>query len=199
MQFIKYTAIVTGVLCIVAVFVVYIGAHYPGSRSLTEAEKELAYSIYGDHIRLDAVRIASDSVYSVDVSKTIGNVVHIRTADYRSRARADLSYQALLVHELGHVWQYQNQGWGYIPESLAVQFVAFLRTGSRSAAYSWEADFLKGTPWGDLNPEQQAESVAEYFYFSKLSDETNADQQELKKELECFIPFLRDGCTDRQN
>lgn len=196
MRFIKHIAIVAGLLCIIAASAVYIGAHYPTSRSLTEAEKELAYSIYGDHIRLEAVRIAPDSVYSVDVSKTIGNVIHIRTADYRSKTRADLSYQTLLVHELGHVWQYQDRGWGYIPKSLIVQFLAFLRTGSRSAAYIWEADFLRGTPWEELNPEKQAESVAEYFYYTKVSDKMDADQQKLKKELECFIPFLRDGSCE---
>ncbi len=187
-RFIKYTAIVAGILFILAISVIYIGARYPASRPLTDAEKELARSVYGDSIRLDAVRIASDSIYSIDVSKTIGNTIHLRTA-----VRTDLSNKALLIHELGHVWQYQSQGWGYIPESLAVQLLAFVRTGSTSAAYDWEADFLKGTPWEELNPEQQAESVAEYFYYRELNNGAHTD---LRKQLECFTPFLRDDSCE---
>ena len=187
LRFIKHTGIVVGALSVLVFFCIYIGARYPASRPLTEAEKELAHSIYGDQIRLDSVRIAPDSIYSIDVSKTIGDTIHIRTADYNS----DLSYKTLLIHELGHVWQYQNGGWGYIPKSLVVQFVAFSQTGSTSAAYNWEEDFLKGTPWEKLNPEQQAESIAEYFYYREIGG-----GQELKRQLECFIPFLRNNSCE---
>ena len=159
LRFIKHTGIVVGALSVLVVFCIYIGARYPASRPLTEAEKELAHSIYGDQIRLDSVRIAPDSIYSIDVSKTIGDTIHIRTADYNS----DLSYKTLLIHELGHVWQYQNGGWGYIPKSLIVQFIAFMQTGSTSAAYNWEEDKLVRFYWPVMDRRQRCLPAAQTY------------------------------------
>lgn len=184
LRIIKYIAAGVIFLLLVSIFGIYIGAHYPDSRPLTDAEKNTAQSVYGDALDLKPIRIAIDTLYSIGASKTLGNTIHLNSPLYKT----------LLVHELAHVWQYQTDGWGYIPESLIAQFGAFLRTGSRSGAYKWEEDYLAGKPWGDLNPEQQAESIAEYFYYRELGEKADAHQEYLKKELECFIPFLRGDC-----
>ena len=46
--------------------------------------------------------------------------------------------EAVLMHELAHVWQFQNFGWRYIPGSLFAQATSWLKTGSRRGAYDWQ-------------------------------------------------------------
>ena len=40
----------------------------------------------------------------------------------------------VLIHEMGHVWQYQNGGLAYIPESLIAQLKRRRRRRDRAAA-----------------------------------------------------------------
>ena len=70
--------------------------------------------------------------------------------------------RATLIHELGHVWQYQNGGLAYIPHSLRAQLVAWLRTGKRAAAYRWQEALQEGIDWARWNPEQQAQAIEAY-------------------------------------
>jgi hypothetical protein len=193
-RFVKYGIVALAVFCALIVVVIYFGAHYPGAARLTDEEKELAMSVYDNLLDIDSVRMARNTIYSLGVSKTIGNTIHMREADYFSFET--LKYQALLIHELAHVRQYQNGGWNYIPKSLTAQLFAFMRTGSRSAAYEWERDFKKGVAWGKLNPEQQAESIAEYFSYRERANVASIYEQDRREKLECFIPFLKDNACD---
>lgn len=148
-----------------------LGALYPGARELSGEEKELAQLVYRDTVDLSKVRIAFHSFYARDASKTIGNTIHMKLPEGEIS-----SYELTIVHEMAHVWQYQQYGWGYIQKSLIAQLLAFLRTGSRNSAYNWEEKFSAGIPWEQLNPEEQAEAITDY--------------ARGKRELACYIPFL---------
>ena len=61
----------------------------------------------------------------------------------------------LLGHEAAHVWQFQQEGSGYITESLVRQ----LYDGDQDT-YSWYQAVRNGTPFVDMNVERQAEIAA---------------------------------------
>ena len=52
-----------------------------------------------------------------------------------------------LIHEMGHVWQYQNGGLAYIPESLWAQLKAAVSGKNRNAAYDWRTVHDAKVPW----------------------------------------------------
>ena len=71
-----------------------------------------------------------------------------------------------LIHELGHVWQYQHHGWAYVLKSLGAQF------GQGDLAYDFggEAGLTAALQAGwmleDFNTEQQGEICR--FYYNRL-------------------------------
>ncbi len=69
-----------------------------------------------------------------------------------------------LVHELTHVWQYQQMGWRYLPLALHVQF----SLGARAYDFGGEAGLLdifeKGGKLEDFNLEQQGDIARAYYY-----------------------------------
>lgn len=135
------------------------------SRLLTEAETAEAIDIFGESIDVTRVRITRDDPMSFGAPKVIGNTVHLRT-DWGlfvdNGPRLSDRGRSVLVHELVHVWQFQNGGLAYIPASLWAQHVAFLRTGSRSGAYRWQKAWKAGLPWARWNPEQQAQAIQDW-------------------------------------
>jgi hypothetical protein len=72
-----------------------------------------------------------------------------------------------LIHELTHVWQYQNGGTSYISLSLSSQILATIRTGSRNAAYDY--NLTPESSFFDFLPEQQGLIVENYY--SMLRDQ----------------------------
>ena len=91
------------------------------SRPLTEGERTLAASVFGDAIDYEAVTIRHARWWPFQPRNTLmapcGHVhVHPKSTlwseDY---SREGLSLQALLLHELTHVWQAQRRGKYYLP------------------------------------------------------------------------------------
>lgn len=201
--FFKYLVLCLIILLSVGVVFVYTGANYKNSRPLTEEEVIIATSIYRNQIDLEKVRLAFDTIYSKDSSKTLGNTIHINTKELNLGAVDSVyidsfNYKYTFIHELGHVWQYQTGGWGYIPKSLLAQGTAWIKTGSRDNAYRWQDRLSEGAKWETLNPEEQAQSISDYFYYRELGSQVSLEQLNLKKRLECFIPLLIDSLCESQ-
>jgi hypothetical protein len=134
-------------------------------RPLTPDEINYARRIYVNSIDFSKVTITRDSMYAAGAPRTIGNTIHLKSSwGHFEGDTLNLTDQGrtTLIHELGHVWQYQNGGLAYIPQSLAAQFSAWVSGGDRGAAYDWEAAHNAGIPWEEWNPEQQAEAIEEY-------------------------------------
>ena len=122
----------------------------PGTRPLDEREKALARSVFGSSIDYAKVRL--------DERSRIGcrryGFVYVGFFYINSWGKIS---DPVLIHELVHVWQYQQVGSVYIPRALRAQ-----RT---PAGYNYggaEALRTKKT-LADFNYEQQADIVADYF------------------------------------
>jgi len=95
-----------------------------------------------------------------------------------------------LIHEMGHVWQYQNGGLAYIPLSLLAQFKAWIGGGDRGGAYKWEPADKAGLPWENWNPEQQAQAIEDYNILLRKSQNGTATISELSK-LATLLPYMQ--------
>ena len=170
-----------------------------GSRPLTEAEIAYARKIYGDSIDYSKVRVTSDHWLSTGAPKTLGNTMHMRSewggANFDENGQLTDSGRELLMHEIGHVWQYQNGGAAYIGDSLWSQLKGFLGGGSRNEAYDWRDAIAKGTAWEDFNPEQQAEAIETYHEILEAEEGGYASSADLadKERLQPYIDKVRNG------
>lgn len=132
-------------------------------RGLSGPERDYLREIYVDSVDYDKVTITRGSIAAVGAARTVGNTIHLQSEHFDGDTM-DLRPAGLLVlaHEMGHVWQYQNGGWAYIPSSLIPQLVGFVTGRSRNAAYAWRAAAQRRLPWHEWNAEQQAECIGDY-------------------------------------
>jgi hypothetical protein len=128
--------------------------HKGNYRPLTDDEIALARPIFGDTIDYGRVRLDERAVIVC-----------------RSRRCAYVSFNiintwdalppATLIHELVHVWQYQQLGAAYIPRALWAQRTAEGYNYGGPAALRAAVD--EGRSLLDFNYEQQGDIVADYF------------------------------------
>ena len=156
-------------------------AAFPGpvSRPLTEAERAIAASVFGDAIDYDAVRIHRRKWWPFQPRSTImapcGHV-HIHPASdlWSDDFGAEhLSLQALFLHELTHVWQAQTRGTYYLP---------LMRHPFCRYKYEWRP----GWPMERYGLEQQAEIVRHVFLLRHGRTPPNAPTL---AQLESILPF----------
>ena len=130
-------------------------------RGLTSGERRLARSALGDAVRLDPVRLIG-SPWPFDRAFVPGTVAGRQWIVWPARSLPDdiaiapLWSQAMLVHELVHVWQAQAG---------VNLLIAKLRAGDGPAAYGYVAD--DDCRWDGLNIEQQAMAVEHRFRRSR--------------------------------
>lgn len=132
-------------------------------RGLSQPERDYAHDIYHDAVDYDAIRITRGAALSAGAARTLGNTINLQDEHFKGDT-LELSDAGLLVliHEMGHVWQYQNGGLAYIPSSLIPQIVAGVRGQSRNLAYDWRNAVRNHLDWSDWNAEQQAECISDY-------------------------------------
>jgi hypothetical protein len=132
-------------------------------RRLTAPERSKAFAIFRDSIDYDVVVVSRGSPFALVSATTIGNTINLTTQHFDGTT-LELSQKGLfvLIHELGHVWQFQNGGFAYIHSSLVAQFSGLIATGSRRTAYDWRRAHSAGRPWKNWNAEQQAECISHY-------------------------------------
>src|SRR3954454_5819135 len=117
------------------------GAFASHIRPLTQREKDVAGAVYRDSVDLERVRIATTSVLAAPT--TLANTVRVKgpiTDD-------------TLIHELGHVWQYQTSGLRYVSCALAGQVEGAVGHGDRNWTYEFDPTRM-GTRLADYGPEQ---------------------------------------------
>jgi len=162
------------------------------SRSLTSDEIAYATDVFHESIDYTAIEITRDSVFAAGAPRTIGNTIHLKSDwDHFKGDTLELTEKGrlTLIHEMGHVWQYQNGGLAYIPDSLWAQFKASVSGGSRNEAYEWRPMHDKGVPWAEWNPEQQAEAIEDY---NKLLREQKAGKATVEdlSTLSILLPYM---------
>ena len=120
------------------------------TRPLSDSEKFSARMVFGNAIPLDLVRI--------DESARIGTrstgIVYVSGFTINSWGTFS---EAILIHELVHVWQYCRQGAAYIPRALRAQGTAM------GYNYGGLTALRKAQHISEFNLEQQGDLVMDYF------------------------------------
>jgi hypothetical protein len=162
-------------------------------RALTSPELTYAKEIFKDTIDYSLIRVTRDSMISTGTPKTLGNTIHLKS-DWGHFVGDTMELtqngRETLIHEMGHVWQYQNGGLAYIPASLWAQLKSKLSTGSVDAAYDWRTAHQAGEPWETWNPEQQARAIEEYNVRLRRSKDGTASISDLST-LSILLPYMQ--------
>lgn len=146
-------------------------------RLLTQAEKDLAASLFGDAIALEQVEIRHRPWWWFQPSTVImaprGHIhFHPKGHAYRACfASTDLPHQALFLHEMTHVWQHQ------CGINLLIRRHPFCRYD-----YAYEP----GRSFRRYGLEQQAE-IVKHIFLMRLGQQV-AGKPPLG-ELEAILPF----------
>jgi hypothetical protein len=125
-------------------------------RRLDEAERALLRRVYGPGVDLDAVRVKAGRLGLLGLpgrAFVVADTVHVPLR--ASCASLAGEREALLVHELAHVWQHQRHGTRYLSECLLAQWLG--------AGYNVAAGLAAGRAFAALNFEQQAELLEQAF------------------------------------
>lgn len=124
------------------------------SRAMTEREITIAQTIYGNQINYRRVRLDAYALLGPKQQ----NICYV--SFYLINSWGKMS-DALLIHELVHIWQYEQMGAVYMPRALAAQ--------TSSPGYDYGGVFgLKNALRMDddlrsFNLEQQGDIVADYY------------------------------------
>lgn len=130
----------------------------PNIRPLTELEKAICTKYFGNNIDINLVRI--DDKARIGLQKLAIAYVSFNTINYRKKIRT-----AIFIHELVHVWQYQQFGAVYISKALKAQkSTEGYDYGGVSRLYQM---MLSGRKITDFNFEQQADIIEDYYKLHK--------------------------------
>lgn len=151
-----------------------------GSRPLTEAERALARSIFGDALDCDGVTIRRRRWFPFQPGNTLmaptGHLWVPPHSDHWSEdyGKERLGLQALFLHELTHVWQSQRRGKYYLPlmRHPFCRYDYAIRAGRRFELYGLE---------------QQAEIVRHVFLLRSGVSFPGAPPL---AQLESLLPFV---------
>ena len=124
-------------------------------RRLTEGERELTRSVFGDAIDLDRVRIAPRLPGRTAV--TTGSTINFPRDGPFDFAIEPPQMQAWLVHELVHVWQFQTRRLNTLVSWALTAASGGYGPSRRGYRYTHPFD------WDRLNLEQQASAVEHAF------------------------------------
>jgi hypothetical protein len=154
-------------------------ADLPADRALTSAERILTASVFGTAVDLDRVRIRRRRWWPLQPRNVVmaprGHIhFHHESGCYRACFGAgDLDDQALFIHEMTHVWQYQS----------GINLILRRHPFSR---YAYE--FEPGKPFARYGIEQQAEIVRHVFLMRRGRCIIGKPPLEM---LEAILPFGR--------
>ena len=127
-------------------------------RKLTNKETELLKLIYHDEVDYKKVKISNKHLFSYLLRKfsgiTFGNKIIFTKKSYRSDFSESISDSALLVHEICHVWQYQNSGYWWFKAMLE-----HIRFGKNVYKY----EISENKYFNNFRFEQQGEIMADYY------------------------------------
>jgi hypothetical protein len=136
----------------------------PRVRGLTDGERSLLRPLFGDAVDYDAIRIVRGRAFALQGDRTyvtLGHRIYAPGPLYRvDFAAAGAQRQAILVHEVAHVWQSASG----IPV-VASAVLAFVAAGGHyERAYRYA--LIAGRDLLDYGIEQQASILADYFLAS---------------------------------
>src|SRR5262249_21949071 len=128
---------------------------------------------------------------------TLGNQIRVRPGFSFSSEEG----KSTLIHETGHVWQYQTQGTRYITCAVYHQIEANIKTGTRNAAYmNYKLD--EKSKISDFPAEEQATIIQDYYEITvrykdspvppdwvKMRQKNLSDYERLIKAVQSYRPM----------
>lgn len=148
-------------------------------RSLNSNELKILKSLYFDEIEYEKVIITNQHIFSKVLKKyraiVFDNTVVFTQRSYKEDFSETTRSMALLVHEMCHVWQFQNLKYRWYKAG-----IEHLKFGKSTYFYNI-ADRKKLT---DFRFEQQGEIMADYF---RIKDSGNASESKYEKLIYSVI------------
>lgn len=142
---------------------------------LTAAETAVITDIIGIHLRFTDVRLAEGGLarlifrFNGNLAFTAWHTIFLPQTPSRSRQNL-----ALLVHELTHIYQYEQAGTRYMTEAIYM----LVTTRRDCYAYGGAAGLAQAhenhRPLSSFNREQQAQIVQDYFSLLAAGEEVAA-------------------------
>ena len=158
-------------------------------RKLTDAEIDWLQTIFADSVDYSSVHIYKVQIPSFLPHNAIsfgGNIYF--PADYYCEDFSITSehFKHWIVHEMTHVWQSQN---GF--PVLYAGILLFITGGYlNKRAYSYKKAILRGKDFSQLNMEQQASLLSDFFISSKSTSDLP-----LSKSMRCFVNQRDAACN----
>jgi hypothetical protein len=148
-RFIDFMFVIADLLFVFDVYELIAGFSKPSIRSLTPAERRMARTVFGENMDYDLVLLdekARIATRDKGIAYVSANTIN---------SWGGLS-NAIFIHELVHVWQYQRFGAVYIPRALRAQ-------QEEGYNYGGLEKLLEEPNFYNYNPEQQADMIADYY------------------------------------
>ena len=154
------------------------------SRRLSEGELTLARSVFGDAVELDRVRIHGGGFgrFAVVIGSNLFMPTHVQEKDFSA---ANSGAQALLIHELVHVWQFQTRPLWTLTSWAATALGGGYGPGLPGYRYT-----LPLAPFAALNLEQQASVVEHAFLIRRGLRNASTPPGARFEDLAAGAPFV---------
>ncbi|MCD4793594.1 MAG: hypothetical protein K8R54_10195 [Bacteroidales bacterium] len=134
------------------------------SRKLNNKEVQILKSLYFNEIDYEKVKLTNQHLFSHLLKKYSGivfdNTIVFTKKSYKDDFSINTESTALLVHEMCHVWQYQNLNYRWIKAG-----IEHIKFGKSTYKYNI-ADHKKLT---DFRFEQQGDIMADYFRLKRMN------------------------------
>jgi hypothetical protein len=137
-------------------------------RGLTPEEIDIARSVFGGALTTRNIRVTDDSPLPPNA---VAFPNHIRFPPGALDGPMDLHRKAWLVHELTHIWQYQQ---GHTVPELALD--AAKRDYDYGGEQALRKAIIDGKRLGDFNFEEQGDILRDYYYARERGQDTSAYQ-----------------------
>lgn len=166
--------------------------------ALSEDQMKFLRELYGDSLDLSQVRYTRDGLTPqiAGAPNTVGNTINLVSKwgpqIFDENGKITSEGMELVIHELAHVWQYQNDGWDYMPEAIWANAYHTVVDGDRNKAYEYDTSM----EWTQMNPEQQGHAVEHAGYLmwrQSQGEKLNDEELQTLKDHQKYIDALRRG------
>ncbi len=184
----KYISIKKILLFILGLFLLsqmYYYIDLPGGRNLNKDEISFLKEVFSDKIEYEDIKIYNRKFFPDFIQDDYtaiapnGNIYFPKNIDTRDFSVMDIEDRAWLVHEVGHVYQYQSQGQFALWKGARLWLIDREIRGLDVYAY----EIRKGYELDDYNIEQQGDIFRDYFFFLHNQVVFSEEEEKFYREI----------------
>lgn len=151
----------------------------PIKRSLTTGEISMAQSVFGDSINYDHVRVRSGRLFGYfhknDFAKTTLSQIFMHNLYEEDFSKAPAHLQSLFIHEMAHVWQYQQKAFNVT--------MPYIQNVFHYTPKAYEYNLSDKKDLLSYGIEQQASIIEDYFSLQRWNYSADAKTIDLYKKV----------------